>query len=194
MGRMGRYRSTGEVARICEVSPLTVAKWIDEGALPGHATPGGHRRVRLADLVDFLRRHGMEVPPELEGRGKTRVLAVDDEPDFLLLLEREFKAAADRYEYRAVERGTDALVLVGAWKPDVMLLDIGLPDIDGVEVCLRLARMEEARTVAVIAVTAHLDEVIRRQLEDAGALAYLDKADLVDGVVPVLEDLLAGRR
>lgn len=190
----GRYMSTGEVARLCEVSPITVAKWIDDGILPGHSTPGGHRRVRVTDLVRFLRDHGMDIPPELESLGRRRVLAVDDDEDFLFLLEREFAQLADRYEFRSTTRGTDALVLVGAWKPDIMILDIGLPDLDGIEVCRRLGQMEEAATVSVIGVTALADEKHRRQLVEAGALACLDKADLIEGIAPIMERLLQESR
>lgn len=194
MAPANRYMSTGEVARLCEVSPITVAKWIDDGILPGHSTPGGHRRVRVTDLARFLRDHGMDVPPELEGLGRRRVLAVDDDEDFLFLLEREFQALTERYEFRSTTRGTDALVLVGAWKPDIMILDIGLPDLDGIEVCRRLDEMEEAASVSVIGVTAMADERHRRQLVQAGALACLDKSELIEGIAPMMENLLKEAR
>ena len=54
---------------------MTIAKWIDQGVLPGHTTPGGHRRVKSSDLVRFLNKHGMPVPTGLGG-GEHRVLAV----------------------------------------------------------------------------------------------------------------------
>ena len=53
------------MARVCQVSPATVASWIDAGHLKGHKTPTGRRRVESTDLVEFLRSHGMAVPPDL---------------------------------------------------------------------------------------------------------------------------------
>jgi hypothetical protein len=60
------FLGTQRVAQLCQVTPATVAHWIDQGHLKGHRTPTGHRRVALEDLVVFLRDHGMPVPPEFE--------------------------------------------------------------------------------------------------------------------------------
>ncbi|HEY6784852.1 MAG TPA: helix-turn-helix domain-containing protein, partial [Gemmatimonadales bacterium] len=54
-----KYWGTQRVARICQVSPTTVANWIDQGHLKGHKTPTGRRRVVVDDLAAFLRAHGM---------------------------------------------------------------------------------------------------------------------------------------
>src|SRR2546425_12319053 len=64
--RTKRYWGTQRVARVCQVSPATVANWIDQGLLKGHKTPTGRRRVESDDLAAFLRAHGMGVPPDLE--------------------------------------------------------------------------------------------------------------------------------
>src|SRR5438128_12012732 len=67
--RIKKYWGTQRVARVCQVSPATVASWIDAGHLKGHKTPTGRRRVESTDLVDFLRSHGMAVPPDLLAAG-----------------------------------------------------------------------------------------------------------------------------
>src|SRR5438128_10753680 len=64
--RTKRYWGTQRVARVCQVSPATVANWIDQGLLKGHKTPTGRRRGESDDLAAFLRAHGMGGPPELE--------------------------------------------------------------------------------------------------------------------------------
>ena len=63
-----RYWGTQRVARVCQVSPATVANWIDQGLLKGHKTPTGRRRVDAEDLTAFLKAHEMALPPELEGK------------------------------------------------------------------------------------------------------------------------------
>src|SRR2546426_2261246 len=67
--RTKKYWGTQRVARVCQVSPATVASWIDAGHLKGHKTPTGRRRVESTDLVEFLRSHGMAVPPDLLAAG-----------------------------------------------------------------------------------------------------------------------------
>lgn len=50
---------TGQIAKICEVAPRTVVKWIDTGLLTGYRIPGGGRRVERAVLEKFIQDHGM---------------------------------------------------------------------------------------------------------------------------------------
>ncbi|RLD16155.1 MAG: hypothetical protein DRI36_06100, partial [Caldiserica bacterium] len=54
--------TTFDIAKILDVYPSTVAKWIDKGELNAFTTPGGHRRVRKSDLVSFLKKHNIPVP------------------------------------------------------------------------------------------------------------------------------------
>src|SRR5438876_11427275 len=82
--RTKRYWGTQRVARVCQVSPATVANWIDQGLLKGHKTPTGRRRVEADDLAAFLRAHEMSVPAELEnGNGTQLVVVVDDDSGYL---------------------------------------------------------------------------------------------------------------
>src|SRR5213076_2552506 len=78
-----RYWGTQRVARVCQVSPATVANWIDQGLLKGHKTPTGRRRVEADDLKAFLRAHDMAVPQDLaNGNGHGTVVVVDDDPGY----------------------------------------------------------------------------------------------------------------
>ena len=78
MPKHKRYWGTQRVARVCQVSPATVANWIDQGLLKGHKTPTERRRVEADDLTAFLRTHEMAVPAELDGGNGTDVVVVVD--------------------------------------------------------------------------------------------------------------------
>src|SRR2546427_8712170 len=81
--RTKRYWGTQRVARVCQVSPATVANWIGQGLLKGHKTPTGRRRVESDDLAAFLRAHGMGVPPDLErSAGREVVVVVEDDAGY----------------------------------------------------------------------------------------------------------------
>src|SRR2546425_3367626 len=81
--RTKRYWGTQRVARVCQVSPATVANWIDQGLLKGHKAPTGRRRVESGDLAAFLRAHGMGVPPDLErSAGREVVVVVEDDAGY----------------------------------------------------------------------------------------------------------------
>jgi excisionase family DNA binding protein len=62
---MKRYYSSRDVAFLIKSDPSSVNRWIDSGKLKAHRTPGGHRRVNPADLLEFLEQHGMPIPAEL---------------------------------------------------------------------------------------------------------------------------------
>src|ERR1051326_6177616 len=79
--------TTGDVARLCQVTKRTVIKWIDSGRLKGYTIPGSrHRRVAAQSLRDFLRDHKL---PDFGGEFRRRVLIVDDDLDLLELRSEE---------------------------------------------------------------------------------------------------------
>lgn len=187
---MERYLSTGMVARICQVSPMTIAKWIDEGALPGHTTPGGHRRVASSDLVAFLESRGMQVPPGLRGRPVPRVLVVHEDASYLERLAEELRAIPGRWEYRGATRGVDALVMIGEWRPDVVLLDLEVPDLDGLRAIRRLTEMNGDYPTRVVALVSRGDERLAALALEAGATDWLPRNQFPGRVSATLDRMI----
>ena len=83
--------TTGDIAAHCEVSYETVANWIKGGKLKSHQTPGGHRRIRMEDFIDFLSVHDMPPLNAPADPNQRRILVVDDEPGILKLITRSFE-------------------------------------------------------------------------------------------------------
>jgi CheY-like chemotaxis protein len=157
------------------VNPSSVKKWVDDGLLLAFRTPGGHRRIRALDLVEFLFRHKMPIPAELADAGRKRVLLVDDNGVQLSALSRSLKRHADRLEVVTANNGIDALVLVGSFQPHFIVLDIFMPEIDGVEVCRRLKKRHQTRDVQVVVVSGGLTTALERKALEAGAVLCLPK-------------------
>ena len=84
------------------------------------------------------------------------------------------------------EKGVDALLLMGSVKPDLVLLDMQLPDIDGLEVTKRLRARPETAEVALVAMSGRVDEKLRRKLVNAGAIAFLQKPFLPEDVIALI--------
>lgn len=158
------------------VSLGTVANWVDSGRLPAHRTPGGHRRIGCVDLRTFADDLGHNVPVNLlPASGKPlRVLVVDDEPDFLLLV-RETLASSEGIEVATANSGFLAGLEIGRLLPDLVLLDLMMPDIDGFEVFRMLKEREELQDIPVVACTAFADSNIRRRVNEAGFTGFLPK-------------------
>jgi two-component system, OmpR family, alkaline phosphatase synthesis response regulator PhoP len=89
-----------------------------------------------------------------------RILLVDDENDFIELL--QYKLAGQGYEFIVANDGVQALRQARQFKPDLILLDILLPDLDGLSVCEILKRQPATEKIPVIFVSALSSSVTRR--------------------------------
>jgi excisionase family DNA binding protein len=163
-----------EVGDLLQVNPSSVKKWVNEGRIAAFRTPGGHRRIRVADLVDFLNRHAMPIPRLLAAVSKKRLLIVDDDLMHLRALERRMRPYRPRVQIELTSNGIDALVMVGSFKPDLIVLDVYMPELDGIEVCRRLKRKPETR-IGVIVTSAHLTKAVEDKALEAGALTCVPK-------------------
>lgn len=166
--------STVTVARLLGVAVASISKWIDAGQLKAGRTPGGHRRVAKDDLVAFLRRQQLPVPPELITT-PTRVLVVDDESSVTGWIAGEIKAAHPDFELFEANDGYQAGEIVASAKPDVVILDLRMPGLDGFDVCRRIKAGQETKNTAVIAITAHHSKKAEKTILEAGARAYFTK-------------------
>jgi two-component system, OmpR family, KDP operon response regulator KdpE len=99
-----------------------------------------------------------------------RILVVDDEPQIRRFLEISLRA--NGYTVQMVGTGAEGLAQAAVWRPDVVILDLGLPDMDGLTV---LCRLREWSHVPVIVLTVRDSEEDKVKLLDAGADDYLTK-------------------
>lgn len=149
---MKKFFTTSETAEICGVAHTTVIRWIGEGKLKAHETPGGHRRIEGGDLLDFLKRFDMPVPASL-ANGRFRVLVVDDEKVMLSMIRKMFDGGPEGIELHLATHGMAALMLLGKIPFNLIILDVVMPDMDGVEVCRALKRNPDTADVKIIAIT-----------------------------------------
>jgi DNA-binding response OmpR family regulator len=103
-----------------------------------------------------------------------KILIVDDEPHILMMVSSRLKAGG--YEVITASDGKSGLALARAENPDLVLLDIMMPGVDGYEVCSELKHDERFQKIPVILFTAKASEEDERiGIEDCGADAYLKK-------------------
>ena len=156
------------------VDPGSVANWIDQGLLKAHRTPGGHRRVSQDDLVSFLREHKMPLPDGMALAG-TSVLVVDDEPAIAQLVSRAVKAAHPDFEVHTANDGFSAGTIVASLKPDVVILDLRMPGMDGFDVCKFIKNSHDSKHAEIIAMTAYPSPENQQRILDCGARTCLSK-------------------
>ena len=156
--------TTGDVASHCHVSYETVANWIRAGKLSSFATPGRHRRIKAEDFRDFLRRHDM--PPYGEDPAvSTRLLVADDEPEIVQQITSYF-AKLPGYEVESATDGFAAGIHVERFKPDLLILDLHMPQIDGFKVCKMIKSNPATAHIGILVLTGHAGgENLKRALE-----------------------------
>jgi len=190
-----RYWGTQRVARVCQVSPATVANWIDQGLLKGHKTPTGRRRVEADDLAAFLRAHDMAVPPELaNGSGHAMVVVVDDDPGYLKALVLTIERSDLDVEVVEAATGVDALLEIGRVQPTLIVLDYSLPDLNAPEVIRRLLEPGRQLDVDVIVVTGGMPDEAAVELRQMGVKTIVNKVEGMQAVVEAMQQALKRRK
>ena len=169
-----RNLSTFAIAEMLHVDPGSVANWIDQGLLNAHRTPGGHRRVVVDDLVKFLREHKMPVPPDL-GSTPIRILVVDDEEAVAKLIARAVRSQNPDYEVVEANDGFRAGTMIATVRPDVVILDMRMPGMDGYEVCRMIKGQDSTKHAEVIAMTAFPSPEREKRIIECGARVCLAK-------------------
>ena len=193
------FLGTQRVARLCQVTPATVAHWIDQGHMKGHRTPTGHRRVAVEDLVVFLREHGMPVPPEferLEGGAERRdaLVVVEDDPSYRKLLLRAIQKSDLNVDLSAAPTGMDGLLEIGRVQPAVIVLDYTLPDLNAAQVVERLLAPGAGLDAEVLIVTAGVSAEDTARLHRLGVKVILEKSTGIEAVLNAIGQALARHR
>jgi excisionase family DNA binding protein len=167
------YMTPYEVAELLMVAPVTVRAWAQKGLLRSRTTPGGHRRFRREDVEHFARASGVCLAPAKSDA--LRVLIVDDNPlcaDLLNeLLLASVKPVATAIAYDGFEAGSK----IHTFRPDVVLLDLIMPGLDGFRVCRQIKQGAATSAVRVIAVTGSPAPENQRRCLEEGAACCLGK-------------------
>jgi excisionase family DNA binding protein len=181
------YHTTHQVAKFLGVSLPTVVNWVNQGLLPAHRTPGGHRRIARNDIISFAREHEYPLSREfLEQTGATRkVLIVDDERDFAEMV-RDYLALKGGFDVGVAESGFQAGFTVARFRPDVILMDIMMPDMDGFEVYRMLRDDPETRHIPVVACTAYRDPAIDRRVREEQFDGLVEKPLKLDDLLELI--------
>ena len=181
-----RYYTTGQLAAMCHMTKHTILAAIERGELKASTTPGGHNRIHERDAIGFMEKHNIPTTA-LRKKGKT-ILIVDDEQVMRELLEDLFKDSD--YVIEIATCGYDAGVMAERVKPDLILLDILLPDIDGREICRQIKRNPVTKHTKVLAVTALKSPEEVAEITEAGADGYIGKPFSVEEIKDRVTDLI----
>ena len=180
--------TTGEAAKICKVSQQTIIRCFDSGQLKGFRVPGSRfRRIPRDDLFAFMKDNG--IPTDALESGKRKVLIVDDDESLVELMQDVFERDG-RFDIRTTNNGFDAGMLVKDFRPDIVVLDVMLPDINGKEVCQRVRSDPNLDDVRIICISGMVEQEKFNDLKNAGANDFLQKPFAIEKLLERVYDLL----
>ena len=159
--------STAELARRLGVSTPTVQRWVDLGYLKAWKTVGGHRRIDAEAAERFLTEQGLALVEAPAGKpakrsGGPSVLIVDDNPDDRDILSDLVQSVLPVSKVATVENGFQALVAIGQSAPDILVTDLVMPHMNGVEMLRHLASSNEPRPMVLVAVSSLTSKQVAR--------------------------------
>ena len=180
--------TTGEAAKICKVSQQTIIRCFDNGTLKGFRVPGSRfRRIPRDQLFAFMKDNG--IPTDALESGKRTVLIVDDDVELVELMVDVFERDG-RFDVRSANNGFDAGMLVKEFRPDLVVLDVMLPDINGKEVCQRVRSDGNLEAVKIICISGMVEQDKIAELRVAGADDFLNKPFPIEKLLERSCDLL----
>ena len=180
--------TTGEAAKICKVSQQTIIRCFDSGQLKGFRVPGSRfRRIPRDQLYAFMRDNG--IPTDALDSGKRKILVVDDDESLVELIVDALNADG-RFDVRMVNNGFGAGMLIKEFRPDLVVLDVMLPDINGKEVCNLVRSDATMDDVRIICISGMVEQEKIQELRDAGADEFMKKPFDVDQLVTRVCQLL----
>lgn len=161
-----------QAANICAVCRTTMWRWVKSGKLKSFLTPGGRHTIRKEDLKAFINDR-MQHLPIAESSQKNKILIVDDDPAIQKLLNKML--SNNGYSIEIASDGFEAGFKTIQFKPDLMILDLFMPGMDGFEVCKQIKNNSTTSHIKIIAFTGYDTPENKDRIIQAGADGYLAK-------------------
>ncbi len=175
--RTKAFCTTREAAKLLGVSLRTVQLWSEAGLLDAWKTSGGHRRIATASVERMF----LEQPalPAADAQSSTQsqlcVLVVEDDPGVLRVYERRISRWPMKPLLISAANGFDALVKIGLKKPDLLVMDLHMPEMDGFSMLRHLKAMPELADISIVVVTGLDAKAIQARGEIPAGIPVLPK-------------------
>jgi excisionase family DNA binding protein len=189
MDNMKDLFTTGEVAEICKVSQQTIIRCFDAGKLQGSRVPGSKfRRIPRQNLIKFMKENS--IPLNNLDSGRKRVLIVDDDAEIVELIV-DVLVRDGRFDTKTAVSGYDAGIQTQQFRPDLILLDYMLPDVNGNIVCQTIKKNPEFENTRIIIISGVVKDSEINMLLKSGAEGFIKKpfniTELTEKIVDVLQ-------
>jgi excisionase family DNA binding protein len=148
----GRYITSKQAANLLGVTTRTIQLWSESGVLKAWKTPGGHRRFNVAEIEGLKAQFKKEAKAPEEQR-LIRILVIEGDYDLIRLYTMTIEGWNLPVILATATDGFEGLIQIGAWKPDIVITDIKMPNINGIKMLKTLIKMESFNNMIILAVS-----------------------------------------
>jgi CheY-like chemotaxis protein len=136
-----------------------VLKWINEGHIKAFKTPGGHHRIPHDELMSFLKRYKMPIPEELKPHQKLLVI-VSNDAETQDLLEQAIESVVPDAKVVTLDNSIDALFTITLQRPELVILDVDLPNVDGALLCQKFRSYSNTKNIRLLAISSEHSKIV----------------------------------
>ncbi len=167
------YLTPNQVAEMLMLSVASVRQWAEKGELKALTTPGGHRRFLPKDVAEFAKQRNIQL--NIKNDKQVKVLIIDDDKSLSGYLVALLASKNNHFITEQAFDGFEAGNKVYLFNPDIVLLDMIMPGISGLEVCKNLKANEHTAKIRIIAMTGSGSQDQMNEIIAAGAEQCLAK-------------------
>ena len=184
------FYGTQEAARILGVSVRTVQLWVEKGILKAWKTAGGHRRISKESMDQLLRsRQGKSDISRGSTAEQLTILIIEDDPTVQTYYTALINILRPNASIRIASDGYEGLIALGELNPQLLLLDVDMPQMDGVQLLRRLKQMSLPTMPNVAVVTGLNPQQLAKRGSIPATIPVYSKPLNIDDLEKLLKEL-----
>lgn len=178
--------STYQAAYYCNSSDSSIKRFIRSGKLKAYKTPGGHYRIVKNDLYEFMKKNNIPVLEKTELVRK-KIIIVDDDEQVCESITKYLRSTDYNYDVLTAKNGFEAGSLVAQFIPDIIILDLVMPGMDGFDICRKIKRNPLTKNMKIVILTGYGSDENVKKAYDCGADMVLYKPANNEDILKAIE-------
>lgn len=155
------YCGTSYAAKLMGLSVATVQSLVEKGEIEAWKTLGGHRRIALKSINAYIARHSPQrARADTDPKHRLRVLVVEDDADACELYRNYFEEWDLPVDCTFMPSAIEALMDIASMKPDLLITDLSMPGVDGLEMLRALKRNQNLADMQIIVISGLPQEAV----------------------------------
>jgi excisionase family DNA binding protein len=192
MEKKSKFLSVKQVAEYLEVSKQAVDKWINAGELKVYRLPSGRIKILRSDFLNYVKTNNLYLDKDFFNIPSKKIVVIDDDTSVHEVFKVFFNELDPKPDVEYAKDGISGLLRIGASKADMVVLDIEMPGMNGIELCEKILADDSLAGIGIVVISGYLSKY-EEDLQKLGIETTIEKPfdyrDLHEKLLPVLNEL-----